>query len=400
MTRFVKSAFIFLHGYTSSLLETMGTTSGKIISNRKAFLSIVFLILFAGVNAQGEVTLHIGDPAPELKYSKWIKGEPISSFEGSQLYILEFWATWCGPCRAAMPHLTELQKQYQGKISIIGVDIWEDTKKGKPYNSYIPIVEKFVLENDQNMGYSLVIDNNEQHMGNKWMKAAGQEGIPSTFIIRNGEIVWIGDPMALDTTLTKMFNGSYNMLAYKQEFEKKTDASQKLVDEWVNATKPIQEALKGKEYKRAIGLMNEARAAHPDLQFALDRMKFHTLLNQVSEADAIAFGKQWQQQDKNAASAILDAVSRQSNFLKTTYLWAAKTYQNNGVEQNPFSFHMLATVYANGGDFKNAVQYETKAVNTAEAALKKAKTGAMTEEILNGYKRTLKNYNAVVKENP
>jgi len=378
----------------------MKTNSGKIRSIKNAVISLALLILFARVNGQDAITLRIGDPAPALKYSKWIKGEPVVSFDGQQLYILEFWATWCGPCRAAMPHLTKLQKQYQGRISIIGVDIWEDIKKGKPYNAYIPVVEKFVKENNENMGYSLVIDNNDQHMGNNWMKAAGQEGIPSTFIIKEGRIVWIGDPMALDTTLPKLLDGSYNMSAYKKEFEKKNDASQKLIDEWLNATKPIQEALKAKEYTRVIGLMDKARAEHPGLEFALDRMKFYTLLNQVNEADAIAFAKQWQEGDRNAGGAILDVVSRKSDLSKASYLWAAKTYENTGVEQNPFSFHLLASVYAKGGDLKNAIRYEEKAVKAAEAALEKSKTGAMTAGILNEYKRALEKYHIAVDEKP
>src|SRR5579875_114505 len=186
----------------------------KKIFQKSAFL---FVMLRMGVPAvaQDEVTLRIGDPAPALQYSKWLKDEPVTSFDGGKLYVLEFWATWCGPCRAAMPHLTMLQKQYQGKIAIIGVNIWEDVKKGKPYNTYIPAVEKFVKQNNENMGYALFIDNNDQYMGNKWMKAAGQEGIPSTFIIKDGKIIWIGDPMALDSTLPKIMDGSYDMVVYK-----------------------------------------------------------------------------------------------------------------------------------------------------------------------------------------
>lgn len=367
---------------------------------QKIAFAVLVLCLGMLAGAQDEVTLRIGDPAPPLKFSKWIKGEPVNSFDGDKLYVLEFWATWCGPCRAAMPHLTELQKKYQEKIFFIGVNIWEDVKKGKPYNMYIPIVEKFVKQNNENMGYALFIDNNDQYMGNKWMKAAGQEGIPSTFIIKDGKIIWIGDPMALDTTLPKMLDGHYNMVAYKKSFEKKSDASQKLVDEWLNATKTIQDALNAKEYKTAISLIDKAKAEHPDLDFALNRMEFYILLTQVSEADAIAFGKQWQKQDKNAAATMLDAVSRQANLTKTTYLWAVKMYEKVGIEQNPFSFHLMATAYAKGGEFKNAVQYEEKAVKGAEAALEKAKTGAMTEGILNEYKQSLEKYYASIKEKP
>jgi thiol-disulfide isomerase/thioredoxin len=47
------------------------------------------------------------------------------SFIGTQLYVLEFWATWCGHSKMAMPHITKLQQQFRDKISFIGVRIWK-----------------------------------------------------------------------------------------------------------------------------------------------------------------------------------------------------------------------------------------------------------------------------------
>ncbi|HVU64861.1 MAG TPA: TlpA disulfide reductase family protein [Phycisphaerales bacterium] len=73
--------------------------------------------------------LIVGDPAPSLSIEKWIKGEPVTSFEKGKVYVVEFWATWCGPCKASMPHITDLQKQYKGKVTFIGVGSpgWRDT---------------------------------------------------------------------------------------------------------------------------------------------------------------------------------------------------------------------------------------------------------------------------------
>lgn len=53
----------------------------------------------------------IGDPAPDLHVSAWLQGEPVARFERGKVYVLEFFATWCGACRAAVPHLDELANE-------------------------------------------------------------------------------------------------------------------------------------------------------------------------------------------------------------------------------------------------------------------------------------------------
>ena len=83
-----------------------------------------FTFLFVNKSfAQATDNLTIGDPAPSLKYSKWIKGNPIKGFEDGKVYVLEFWATWCVPCIKAMPHLSELAKKYKSTTTFIGVNI-------------------------------------------------------------------------------------------------------------------------------------------------------------------------------------------------------------------------------------------------------------------------------------
>jgi len=66
------------------------------------------------------------DPAPELK-TKDLDGKEINlqAYKG-KVVLLNFWATWCGPCRAEIPSLIRLQEQYKDRLQIIGMDV-DDT---------------------------------------------------------------------------------------------------------------------------------------------------------------------------------------------------------------------------------------------------------------------------------
>ncbi|MGX9121061.1 TlpA disulfide reductase family protein, partial [Mesorhizobium sp. BHbsci] len=59
------------------------------------------------------MVLRMDSPAPAIKVQSWLRGEPLTAFQPGKLYIVEFWATWCGPCVSAMPHLAELQDKYK-----------------------------------------------------------------------------------------------------------------------------------------------------------------------------------------------------------------------------------------------------------------------------------------------
>ena len=146
--------------------------------------------------------LSVGDPAPKLAVKSFVKGEPVSEFEPGKNYVVEFWATWCGPCRTSIPHLTELQKK-NADVTFIGVSVWErDQAKVKP----------FVDEMGDKMAYRVAVDavgekenGSEGAMAKTWMTAAGQDGIPTAFIInKEGKIAWIGHPMSMDKPLEKI----------------------------------------------------------------------------------------------------------------------------------------------------------------------------------------------------
>src|SRR5690606_432472 len=95
-----------------------------------------------------------GNKAPKHAISEWVKCDPITKFEKGQVYVVEFWATWCGPCIAGMPHVSELQKEYGDKVKIIGVNIWDDPANVDPF-----MKDRGEQQSgDQLMGYRVAIE--------------------------------------------------------------------------------------------------------------------------------------------------------------------------------------------------------------------------------------------------
>ena len=95
-------------------------------------------------------TLTIGDEAPAISVSQWVKGDPVDRLDPNKTYVVEFWATWCGPCRVSIPHLTELQKKYKDKgVTIIGVSVWSRIRDA---------VAPFVEQMGDKMDYTVAID--------------------------------------------------------------------------------------------------------------------------------------------------------------------------------------------------------------------------------------------------
>jgi thiol-disulfide isomerase/thioredoxin len=154
-------------------------------------------------------TLKVGDPAPKLQTGKWIQGEPVKDFAKGKAYIVEFWATWCPPCRASIPHLNEVYKKFKDKgLIVIGQDCWERDES---------LVAPFVKKMGDKMTYRVALDdkasNKNGQMAKTWMEAAGRDGIPSAFLVdTKGVIAWIGHPMQLkEEVIEQVLAGKFDV---------------------------------------------------------------------------------------------------------------------------------------------------------------------------------------------
>jgi peroxiredoxin len=142
-----------------------------------AFLAtaIYTVFIFSSPRATGENTTAPASPAPDWSL-KDLDGKIIhsSDFKG-KVVILDFWATWCGPCHEEIPGFIALQKQYgdQG-LTVVGASVDEGG---------VAAVKKFADDLGMNYPVGLADDKLQTAFG-------GIDVIPATFVIdRQGNIV-------------------------------------------------------------------------------------------------------------------------------------------------------------------------------------------------------------------
>lgn len=178
------------------------------------------------LRAAEEATLKPGADAPALKASAWVKGDAIEKFKPGTVYVVEFWATWCVPCKVTIPHLTELAKKFKGKVEFIGVNVWERETNAPARKQ---LVTQFVADMGDKMDYHVSMDTEDAFMAKQWMTAAGRGGIPSAFVVdQKGKLAWIGHPKnpadPMEGVLEKVLAGAFDVKAAAAELEKEQAA--------------------------------------------------------------------------------------------------------------------------------------------------------------------------------
>src|SRR5258708_35811404 len=112
-------------------------------------------LVHADDNKKPEASLKVGDPAPKLKADKWLQGSEVTEFASGKVYVVEFWATWCGPCIVMMPHMSEMQAEYRDKgVTFIGFSAKDTNGNTKEK------VEAFVTKRGPKLGYTFAFADN------------------------------------------------------------------------------------------------------------------------------------------------------------------------------------------------------------------------------------------------
>ena len=245
----------------------------------------IFLTIAGLVTAAHAQILHVGDPAPELRISDVVKGEPVARLNRGEVYVVDFWSTWCAPCRKGMPHLSDLQCEYapQG-VKVIGVAVMDEATNVGAFMSG----EGDYPAGDWMMQYTVAIEapieakdsRRGGQMTEQWLRASGRSEIPTAFIVdRNGDIAWIGHPSwptgELEDYLDHVVNGTL------------TEQRRGVLEEhWSyvgELSKRVGALAKAGDFEGALEAMDELESLNPRSRRDLARARFEILLMGMDE---------------------------------------------------------------------------------------------------------------------
>lgn len=150
----------------------------------KSILCSLCLLLCTCASAQSNI--NAGQQAPKINITDWVLNVPEDKNFDGKFVVLEFWATWCSPCIAAIPHLNELQEEFQ-RDDLYFVSMTDES---------LPLINRFLDRLD--FKSIVVSDQSKQtHIGFGDGKE-GLEAYPMTILIDpEGIVRWVGRPKQL-----------------------------------------------------------------------------------------------------------------------------------------------------------------------------------------------------------
>ncbi|WP_439360566.1 TlpA disulfide reductase family protein [Bradyrhizobium sp. DASA03007] len=205
------------------------------------------------------MALGLESPAPPIRVENWLRGQPLTSFQPGKVYIVEFWATWCAPCVAALSDLVQLQEKYRDSgVEVLAIAARERAQTAEEARSKL---DAWLTEKLPNLNYRVGFDHTRE-MDKLWMDSSFSVGIPTSFVVdRDGHIAFIGSPTQLEDVLPKILTGSWRI----SDEAKAADAARIAEGQ---RTMPIfaklTPAVKAQDWAKALSVVEEAVAVLPD----------------------------------------------------------------------------------------------------------------------------------------
>ncbi len=353
-----------------------------------------------------------GSKAPKLEVKKFVKGKEVKGFEKGKIYVVELWATWCPPCRATIPHLTDLQEKYKD-VTIIGVAVLEEEQSEVP-----PFVEEMGDKMNYRVALDLIPEDGDPNNGKvvqNWMKAAGFETIPDAFIVNgDGKIAWIGHPEELEEPLGQVVSGKWDIeLAAKKytearALEKEERAAQKKMAEIYGQLQALhKQFLDDGKPDEFLTALDAAAKELPENTMTFQMMRFQVLSCCKDRTDeAMEVANALLASDKGEDSRFLGDVAwivvnpdrdtkAEPKLLKLALKVALKA-DKLAESEDPSVADTLAKAYFDNGDLANAVKTQEHVMELIKGTPLVADPGL--EKRLKQYKKALNTAGAKPKE--
>lgn len=152
--------------------------------------TLLFVLTFSSQAFLAQTGPSVGDKAPPLSITDWLANVPTNKTLEGRPIVIDFWATWCGPCIKAVPHFNELRREFATNEELLFLSM-SDEKPDKVNRSLNRINFRSTVVTDQ--------------LG-KTQEALQINAIPVTYLIdKAGIIQWIGSPEMLTAAMIKQF---------------------------------------------------------------------------------------------------------------------------------------------------------------------------------------------------